>query len=62
MREELNSLEEDSFWDSENRRHFHAVKGARVSKLNADDEEIYDYDDESDGGDAFYDPEDDYID
>ena len=33
-----------------------------ISKLNANDEEIYEYDDESDGGEAYYDRDDDYID
>ena len=46
-RADLDSLDEDSFWDSENRRRYHAVSGARISQLNADDEEIYDYEDQS---------------
>jgi hypothetical protein len=61
-REELDSLEEDSFWNSDNRRHYHAVKGARVSQIHADNEAIYEYDDESDDGEGFYGADDDYID
>lgn len=60
---DLDSLEEDSCWDSIGRRKYHAISGARVSKINQDDEEIYDYEaefsdvnDEMHSGDDYHDP------
>ena len=42
---DMESLEEDEFWNSNSRRTYHAISGARAARLNKDDEEIYDYDD-----------------
>jgi hypothetical protein len=61
-RDLLDSLEEDSYWGAENRRRYHAVSGARISKINADDEEIYEYNENSEDDEYFDDTGDDYID
>ena len=53
---ELESLEEDEFWNSASRRKYHTISGARVSRINKDDEEIYTYDLEIDEEDAGFIP------
>lgn len=59
---ELDSLDEDPFWDTPTRRRYHAVSGARVSTLNAEDEDIYDYDANAEEEEELAGSEDDYID
>jgi hypothetical protein len=61
-RDDLDSLDEDSFWDSDNRRRYHAVSLSRISQLNVDDEEIYYYDDLSAIDDAENNHDGDFID
>lgn len=59
---ELAPLDECSFWGSPTRKRYHAITGPRVSALNANDANIYDYDDHSDIGSDINNSEDDYID
>ena len=47
--EDLDSLEEDTFWDSPSRRRYYALSGARISKLSEESRKIYQFD--SDGVD-----------
>ena len=61
--DDLDSLEENAFWDSPSRRRYYAITGPRVSQLSAESRKIYEFelaDDEfevssedSDSGDDF---------
>lgn len=45
---ELDSLDENVFWDSPSRRRYHAITGPRVSQLSAGSRKIYDYEMDND--------------
>lgn len=59
---DLEPLQEDAFWGSPTRKRHHAISGPRVSALNAEDQNIYDYNVESDTGGEMEDSGDDYVD
>lgn len=58
--DELESLEETPYWDSESRRRYHAVEGPRVRQLNKANEKIYDYNDDYSGDGIHEESGDDY--
>ena len=59
---ELPPLQECPFWGSPTRKRYHAISVPRVSALNTQDEDIYDYNVESDLNDDIANSEDDYDD
>lgn len=58
---DLEPLQEDDFWSSPARTRYHAIKGPRVSALNAEDERLYEYNVESETDAQVEDSEDDYL-
>ena len=63
--DELDSLEENAFWDSPSRRRYHAISGPRVSQLSTESRKIYEFEnpnDEFDESSGDMDSGDDYID
>lgn len=63
--DELDSLEENAFWDSPSRRRYHAITGPRLSQLSAASQKIYEYENDDDEIDDFsedVDSGDDFID
>jgi hypothetical protein len=62
---DLESLEENDFWDSPSRRRYHANTAPRVSQLSAESRKIYEFenpDDEFDESSDEMDSGDDFID
>jgi hypothetical protein len=63
--DELESLEENEFWDSPSRRRYYSITGPRVSQLSAASRKIYEFekpDDEFDESSDEIGSGDDYID
>jgi hypothetical protein len=46
--DDLDSLEENAFWDSPSRRRYHGINGPRVSQLSAESRKIYEYENNDD--------------
>jgi hypothetical protein len=41
--DDLDSLEENEYWNSPSRRRYYAISGPRVSQLSSENQKIYDY-------------------
>jgi hypothetical protein len=46
--DELDSLEENDFWDSPSRRRYYSISGPRISQLSAESRKIYEYENNDD--------------
>lgn len=59
--DELDSLEENDFWDSPSRRKYHGINGPRISQLSQESTKIYNFENNDDEYDLPDEADDEYI-